>query len=60
MAAAIVNVGRFLGIGGKDGALPFSALQLEQRDNTPRIVVDATKETLQAAPTFVWRVAPKK
>jgi hypothetical protein len=60
MAAAVVNVGRFLGIGEKDIAVPFSALQLEQRDNNRRIVIDATKEALQAAPPFERRSAPKQ
>jgi hypothetical protein len=60
MAAALVNVGRFLGIGDKDIAVPFSALQLEQRDNNRRIVIDATKEALQVAPTFERRLAPKQ
>jgi hypothetical protein len=54
-AAVLLNVGRFLGIGDKDIAVPLSALQLDQRDNTRRIVIDATKETLQAAPAFERR-----
>jgi hypothetical protein len=33
----------------------LSALQLDQRDNTRRIVIDATKETLQSAPAFEGR-----
>ena len=60
MAAVLVNVGRFLGIGDKDVAVPFSALHLEQRDNNRRILIDATKEALQAAPTFERRLAPKQ
>ena len=55
MAAAVMNVGRYLGIGDKDIAMPFSALQFEQRDNTRRIAIDATKEALQAAPVFERR-----
>ena len=54
-AAVLINVGRFLGIGDKDIAVPVSALQLDQRDNTRRIVIDATKETLQSAPAFEGR-----
>ena len=49
----LLNVGRFLGIGDdKDIAVPMSALKLDQQGNTRRIVVDVTKETLQAAPAF--------
>jgi hypothetical protein len=52
-AAVLLNVGRFLGIGDdKDVAVQMSALKLDQQGNTRRIVVDVTKETLQAAPTF--------
>jgi hypothetical protein len=52
MVAAIINVGRYLGIGDKDIAVRFSALHVEQRDSGRRIAIDATKETLQAAPVF--------
>ncbi len=51
---------RFLGIGDKDVAVPFSALQLEERDNRRRILIDTTKEALQAAPAFERRQAPKQ
>jgi PRC-barrel domain/Bacterial protein of unknown function (DUF937) len=53
MAAALINVGRFLGIGHKDVAVSFTALQMEHGATKPRIVVDATKEELQSAPNFV-------
>jgi len=57
MAAAIINVGRYLGIGEKEIAVPFSALQ---RDGGQRIFIDATKDSLQAAPTFVRRQSSKQ
>lgn len=60
MAAAVVGVGRFLGIGDKNIAVPFTSLAVEQRDANRRIVIDATKETLQAAPTFDRRLAPNR
>ena len=60
MAAVVVNVGRFLGIGDKDVAMPFTALQLEQGDAGRRIVIDAQKESLQTAPSFERRQPPKK
>jgi sporulation protein YlmC with PRC-barrel domain len=53
MAAAIISVGRNLGIGDKEVAVPFSALQQQPHDGGQRIVVDASKDALQAAPTFV-------
>jgi sporulation protein YlmC with PRC-barrel domain len=51
--AAVIGIGRFLGIGEKDVAVPLSGLQIEQRDNNSRrLVVDAAKDALQAAPAF--------
>jgi hypothetical protein len=47
--AAVISVDRYLGIGDKDVAVPFSALQHEPGANRPRIVIDASKGTLQAA-----------
>jgi hypothetical protein len=52
MAAVSINVGQYLGIGDKEIAVPFSVLQ-QQADSGQRIVIDATKDALQAAPTFV-------
>ena len=60
MTAVILNVGRELGLGDKDVAIPFTALQLEQGDTGRRIVIDVVKETLQTAPTFERRQPPKK
>jgi len=52
--AAVVSVGRFLGIGEKDIAVPLSALQIERRDDGTRLTVDIMKETLQTAPAFEY------
>jgi hypothetical protein len=52
MVAAIVNVDRFLGIGDKDVAVPMRALYLDRRVNGRRILLDARRETLQAAQAF--------
>ena len=38
--------------------MPFSALQVEMRDNTRRLIVDTTKDALQAAPVFEKRQTP--
>jgi sporulation protein YlmC with PRC-barrel domain len=60
MAAAIINVGRFLGIGDKEIAVPFSAIQQQRSDSGQRIVVDVTKDNLQAAPAFARHPSPKQ
>lgn len=50
--AAVISVGRYLGIGDKVVAVPFTALRTEQRDGDRRIVIDIVKEALQSAPQF--------
>jgi len=56
MVAVIITVGHYLGIGDKEVAVPFSALQADGQ----RTVIDATKDSLQAAPTFVSHKASKQ
>jgi sporulation protein YlmC with PRC-barrel domain len=51
--AAVLNVGRFLGLGDRDVAVPLSSVQVERRpDGGARITIDVAKETLQNAPAF--------
>jgi hypothetical protein len=52
IAAAVVNVGSFLGIGEKRIAMPFSTLTVETRDGAPRLTVNAGKDAILAAPAF--------
>ena len=54
VASIIVGVGGFLGMGEKDVALSFDQLSFA-RDNDSQLVVttNATKESLQAAPSYV-------
>jgi len=59
-AAAVINVGRFLGIGDKEIAVPFAALRVEKQGDSRRIVIDAMKEGVQAAPTFARRAGIKQ
>jgi sporulation protein YlmC with PRC-barrel domain len=60
MAAAIITVGRNLGIGDKEIAVPFAAIQQQRGDSVLRIVIDATKDNLQAAPAFVRNPSSKQ
>jgi hypothetical protein len=51
VVAAVIGVGGFLGIGEKDVAVPFSALNVSnERDQV--ITLAATKEQLKNAPAF--------
>jgi len=50
--AVILGVGGFLGIGEKDVAVNTNAIQMVQDGNSNRLVVQATKEALEAAPSY--------
>lgn len=53
IAAVVIGVGGFLGIGEKNVAVNYSELQwVVADDNTERFVLPTTKEALQSAPDF--------
>ena len=52
ITAAVVSVGRFLGLGEKDIAVPFSSVLMERRNGELRLSLNAAKDALQAAPAF--------
>ena len=55
--AAVIGVGGFLGIGEKNVAVPFKALQIVRKQNASsveKVTIAATKEQLQQAPTFAY------
>ena len=52
--AMIIGVGGLLGIGEKNVAIPFSSLKLAEKNGNRYLVVETTKEALQAAPGYVY------
>lgn len=52
LAATILGVGGFLGIGEKDVAVPVGAVKIVKDGDTARLQVAATKEQLLAAPVY--------
>jgi sporulation protein YlmC with PRC-barrel domain len=52
VAGVIVGVGRDLGFGEKIIAIPFSATQMQRKDDSWRLVIDANKESLRNAPAY--------
>jgi sporulation protein YlmC with PRC-barrel domain len=53
--AVVIGVGGFLGMGEKEVAVPFSNLSFWYDENGDRhIVLETTREALDAAPAFVW------
>jgi len=55
VAAVVIGVGGFLGMGEREVAVNFDALRVAQDANNRTVVsLDATKETLKAAPEWRW------
>ncbi len=55
VAAVIVGVGGFLGIGEREVAISFDALRMATDANRNTVLtVNATKESLKAAPEWQW------
>ena len=54
VAAVVLDVGAFLGVGGKYVAVSMNDLKITQDNNTnkPRFAVDMTKDQLKAAQAF--------
>jgi len=56
--AAVIGVGGFLGVGEKDVAVSFDSLKLvTDKDGDRYVVLETTKEELEAAPEFEVRAA---
>jgi sporulation protein YlmC with PRC-barrel domain len=55
VTALIVGVGGFLGMGEKDVAVPFNAVQVTTKDNNKwYLVMNSTKDALKAAKGFKY------
>ena len=55
-SVAIIGVGGFLGLGEKAVGVPFDTLTFtDDKDGTRVARLDATKDSLKAAPTFVYK-----
>ena len=53
--AVVIGVGGFLGMGEREVAVNFDALRVAQDANNRTVVsLDATKDTLKAAPEWRW------
>jgi sporulation protein YlmC with PRC-barrel domain len=60
VAAVIIGVGGFLGMGEREVAINFKSIRMtrDQRNNLV-LTMDATKDTLKAAPEWRWDTAKK-
>lgn len=52
VAAVVIGVGGFLGIGEKDVAVPFQSVEMTRADGKNRLVLRKTKDELKNAPAF--------
>lgn len=60
VAAVVVGIGGFLGIGEREVAISFDSLRMSTDSNQSTVLtVNATKESLKAAPQWEWRSAAK-
>jgi sporulation protein YlmC with PRC-barrel domain len=61
VAAAVVGVGGFLGMGERKVAVAFRAFEMTRETNgSPRLMVDLTKAALQSAPEYKATPAAKR
>jgi len=52
IAAAVIGVGGFLGVGERNVAVPFAQIRMQERDGRSTLTLNATKDQLQQAPAF--------
>jgi sporulation protein YlmC with PRC-barrel domain len=52
IAAVVIGVGGFLGIGEKEVAVPFSSMQIVRRDNDWHLAIEGTRDALRNAPPY--------
>jgi hypothetical protein len=50
--AVVIDVGGFLGVGEKPVAVSFSSITVQRQEDQVALVVHATQDQLQNAPTF--------
>jgi hypothetical protein len=54
VAAVVLGVGGFLGMGERQVAVEFKSFRLAEKDGTPTVTIDATKDALKSAPEWKW------
>ena len=55
VAAVVVGVGGFLGMGEREVALAFESIRMTRdKDGKDVLTVNATKDTLKTAPVWTW------
>lgn len=58
IAAVVIGVGGFLGLGERDVAVPFDHIKMSvDADNNSRLTVDMSRDALTNAPAWSWKVA---
>jgi sporulation protein YlmC with PRC-barrel domain len=54
VSTVVVGVGGFLGVGEKNVGIPYGELKFSDKDGKHIAVIDASKDSLSAAPNYVW------
>ena len=61
VAAVIIGVGGFLGIGEREVAVSFNSLQMRRdQSNDLVLTINATKDALKSAPAWRWEDNAKR
>ena len=61
VAAVIIGVGGFLGIGEREVAVNFNSIRkARDQNNNLVLTMDATKDSLKAAPAWRWEDTAKR
>ncbi len=55
LKGVVVGVGGFLGVGERDVAIQWDAVELTEEEGEPRLQVDMDRQTLEQAPEFEHR-----
>ncbi|HET6389031.1 PRC-barrel domain-containing protein [Hyphomicrobium sp.] len=54
VTTAVIGVGGFLGVGEKNVGVPFNELKFSERDGNRFVLIEANKDALSNAPSYVW------
>ncbi|MBA2126759.1 hypothetical protein DLM45_11100 [Hyphomicrobium methylovorum] len=55
VTTAVIGIGGVLGVGEKNIGVPYSELKFGEKDGKQIVIIDATKDTLGTAPSYLWK-----
>lgn len=55
ISTVVIGVGGFLGVGEKNIGVAYGDVKISDKDGRKIALVDATKDSLNSAPSYVWK-----